>query len=322
MNNKPPFQVSNKVLTLLQDIAYELGILSGAKLSLPAVKLRKSNQIKTIHSSLAIEGNSLSLDQITNIIDGKPVLGSKNDIIEVNNAIKLYNNLHKLNPLSIDYLLEAHRLLMQELIVDNGYFRASGVGIFKGDEITHIAPKASRVPLLMDKLFQFIKQNKDIPWLIKACVFHYELAFIHPFSDGNGRMGRLWQQLLLMKADPIFKYIPVEVLIKNEQSEYYNVLAECDKAGESTLFIEFMATQILKTLQLYVNNVVSPVKTPKSRLEFAKIKLPNSWFSRKDYILLHKDISSASASRDLIFGVKEGILTYKGIKNQTCYKFQ
>ncbi|WP_341757380.1 Fic family protein [Candidatus Tisiphia endosymbiont of Ditula angustiorana] len=322
MNNKPPFQVSNKVLTLLQDIAYELGILSGAKLSLPAVKLRKSNQIKTIHSSLAIEGNSLSLDQITNIIDGKPVLGPKNDIIEVNNAIKLYNNLHKLNPLLIDYLLEAHRLLMQELIVDNGYFRASGVGIFKGDEITHIAPKASRVPLLMDKLFQFIKQNKDIPWLIKACVFHYELAFIHPFSDGNGRMGRLWQQLLLMKADPIFKYIPVEVLIKNEQSEYYNVLAECDKAGESTLFIEFMATQILETLQLYVNNVVSPVKTPKSRLEFAKIKLPNSWFSRKDYILLHKDISSASASRDLIFGVKEGILTHKGIKNQTCYKFQ
>lgn len=322
MNNKPPFQVSNKVLTLLQDIAYELGILSGAKLSLPAVKLRKSNQIKTIHSSLAIEGNSLSLDQITNIIDGKPVLGPKNDIIEVDNAIKLYNNLHKLNPLSIDYLLEAHRLLMQQLIVDNGYFRASGVGIFKGDEITHIAPKASRVPLLMDKLFQFIKQNKDIPWLIKACVFHYELAFIHPFSDGNGRMGRLWQQLLLMKADPIFKYIPVEVLIKNEQSEYYNVLAECDKAGESTLFIEFMATQILKALQLYVNNVVSPVKTPKSRLEFAKIKLPNSWFSRKDYILLHKDISSASASRDLIFGVKEGILTYKGIKNQTCYKFQ
>lgn len=211
---------------------------------------------------------------------------------------------------------------MQELIVDNGYFRASGVGIFKGDEITHIAPKAGRVPLLMDKLFQFIKHNKDIPWLIKACVFHYELAFIHPFSDGNGRMGRLWQQLLLMKADPIFKYIPVEVLIKNEQSEYYNVLAECGKAGESTLFIEFMATQILKALQLYVNNVVSPVKTPKSRLEFAKIKLPNSWFSRKDYILLHKDISSASASRDLIFGVKEGILTYKGIKNQTCYKFQ
>lgn len=110
--------------------------------------------------------------------------------------------------------------------------------------------------------------------------------------------------------------------MKNEQSEYYDVLAECDKVGEYTLFIEFMATQILKALQLYVNNVVSQVKTPKSRLEFAKIKLPNSWFSRKDYIMLHKDISSASATRDLIFGVKEGILTHKGIKNQTCYKFQ
>lgn len=322
MSKKPPFQVSNKILTLLQDIAYELGILSGAKLSLPAVKLRKSNQIKTIHSSLAIEGNSLSLDQITDIINGKLVLGPKNDIIEVNNAIKLYNNLHKLNPLSIDCLLEAHRLLMQELIVDNGYFRASGVGIFKGNQIAHIAPKVNRVPLLINKLFQFIKENKDIPWLIKACVFHYELEFIHPFSDGNGRMGRLWQQLLLMKANPIFKYISVEVLIKNEQSEYYDVLAECDKVGESSLFIEFMATQILRALHLYVNNVVSQVKTPKSRLEFAKIKLPNSWFSRKDYILLHKDISSASASRDLIFGVKEGILTHKGIKNQTCYKFQ
>lgn len=141
-----------------------------------------------------MKASSLSLDQITDIIDGKPVLGPKNDIIEVNNAIKLYNNLHKLNPLSIDCLLEAHRLLMQELIVDNGYFRASGVGIFKGNQIAHIAPKANRVPLLIDKLFQFIKENKDIPCLIKACVFHYELEFIHPFSDGNGRMGRLWQQ--------------------------------------------------------------------------------------------------------------------------------
>jgi Fic family protein len=321
MNYKPPFRITNKILELAQDVGHELGLMSGAKLDLPPIILRKNNQIKTIQSSLAIEGNTLSIDQVTAVIEGKRVLAPKKDLVEVNNAIKLYDNLREFNPLSIDDLLKAHKLLMQGLIQDNGIWRSSGVGIFKGNKIAHIAPPANRVLLLMNKLFDFINKNNDIAWLIKACIFHYELEFIHPFSDGNGRIGRVWQQLLLMQMNHIFEYIPVEVLIKNNQHEYYNILAKCDSAGESTLFIEFMAAQILEALKLYNSTTVSQIKTPFSRLEFSKTKLNQNWFSRKDYKAIHKEISTSTASRDLNFGIQQGILIYKGIKNQTYYKF-
>lgn len=321
MNYKPPFRITNKILELAQGIGHELGLLSGAKLDLLPITLRKTNQIKTIQSSLAIEGNTLSIDQVTAVIEGKRVLASKKDIVEVNNSIKLYDNLRKFNPLSMDDLLKAHKLLMQGLIQDNGIWRSSGVGIFKEDKITHIAPPANRVLLLMNQLFDFINKNNDIAWLIKACVFHYELEFIHPFSDGNGRIGRVWQQLLLMQMNPIFEHIPVEVLIKNNQHEYYNILAKCDYDGESTLFIEFMVAQILEALKLYNNSTVPQVKTPISRLEFSKIKLKQNWFSRKDYKSIYKEISTSTASRDLNCGLQHGLLICKGIKNQTYYKF-
>ncbi|MCC8369335.1 MAG: palindromic element RPE3 domain-containing protein [Rickettsia endosymbiont of Oxypoda opaca] len=364
MNNKPPFQITNNILELLQNISHELGVLLGAKLYCPPVKLRKNNRIKTIHSSLAIEGNTLSIKQITDLINGKRVLAPEKDIIEVNNAIKLYNNLNILNPLSIESLLETHKLLMQGLITDNGRWRNSGAAIFKGKEIqldsksfrqdefkeepaqrtrvrehrrmpknslvssflndavAHLAPPANRVDSLMEDLFYFINHNSDIPEVIKACVFHYELEFIHPFSDGNGRMGRLWQQLLLIKTNAIFEYISVESLVRNNQSEYYNTLNKCDKLGESTLFIEFMMTQILEALKLYTNDATPNANTASSRIEIAKINLSNKWFSRKDYILIHKDMSTATASRDLSFGIEQGILICRGIKNQTYYKFK
>lgn len=318
----PSFKITNKILALLQSIAHELGVMSGAKIALPPIKLRKNNQIKTIQSSLAIEGNTLSIDQVTDILDGKRVLAPQKDIIEVKNAIRLYDNLNQFDPLSIDSLLKAHQILMQELIIDNGQWRKGGVAIFKGHKVTHIAPKANKVPLLMANLFAFIEQNNDLPWLIKACVFHYELEFIHPFSDGNGRIGRIWQQLLLKKANTIFEYISVEALIKDNQAEYYTILASCDVFGTSTLFIEFMAEIILAALRLYTNNTIAAVNTAISRLEFAKIKLGQSWFSRKDYILTLKNISPATASRDLNFAIKERILASKGSHNQTYYRFK
>jgi hypothetical protein len=321
MKKEPPFKITNRILELLQDISHELGILAGAKLDLAPITLRRNNQIKTIQSSLAIEGNTLSIDQITSIMEGKRVLAPKKDIIEVNNAITLYNNLAQFNPLLINSLLKAHKLLMQDLIPDNGSWRNSGVGIFKGNKIAHLAPQASRLPLLMLNLFKFIKQNNNIPWLIKACVFHYELEFIHPFSDGNGRMGRLWQQLLLMKANAIFEYIPVEALIKDNQNLYYEVLAQCDKQGESTMFIEFMGAQILESLKLYTKNTKTQVNTPELRLKFAQTRLKQDCFSRKDYLLIHKDISTSTASRDLHTGIKQGILICSGDKNQTYYSF-
>ncbi|HJD59195.1 MAG TPA: Fic family protein [Rickettsia endosymbiont of Omalisus fontisbellaquei] len=321
MNNKPPFQITNKILGLLQDISYELGILAGSTLYSQPVKLRKNNQIKTIHSSLAIEGNSLSVEQITDIINGKRVLAPEKDILEVNNAIKLYNDLTIFDPCSVESLLKAHKILMQGLVEDNGKWRKGNAAIFKGTEIIHFAPPASRVSLLMQDLFDFINKNDSTSGIIKACIFHYEFEFIHPFSDGNGRIGRLWQQLLLMQTNKIFEYISVESLIRNNQSEYYSVLSKCDKLGESTLFIEFMLDQIVTALRLYSNNIVYEASTPLARMEFAKVNLMDKWFSRKDYISVHKNISTATASRDLLYGLENKLLISKGDKNQTYYKF-
>lgn len=321
MNNKPPFQITNKILGLLQDISYELGILAGSTLYSQPVKLRKNNQIKTIHSSLAIEGNSLSVEQITDIINGKRVLAPEKDILEVNNAIKLYNDLTIFDSCSVESLLKAHKILMQGLVEDNGKWRKGNAAIFKGTEIIHFAPPASRVSLLMQDLFNFINKNDGTSEIIKACIFHYEFEFIHPFSDGNGRIGRLWQQLLLMQTNKIFEYISVESLIRNNQSEYYSVLSKCDKLGESTLFIEFMLDQIVTALRLYSNNVVYEASTPLARMEFAKVNLMDKWFSRKDYISVHKNISTATASRDLLYGLENKLLISKGDKNQTYYKF-
>ncbi|EAA25442.1 Fic family protein [Rickettsia sibirica] len=321
MSSKPSFQITNKILELSQDISYELGILAGSKLYSQPIKLRKNNQIKTIHSSLAIEGNSLSVEQITDIINDKRVLAPEKDIVEVKNAIKLYNNLTIFNPFKIESLLKAHEILMQGLVEDNGKWRKGNAAIFKGTEIIYFAPTARRVSLLMQDLFEFIAQDKQISGIVKACIFHYEFEFIHPFSDGNGRIGRLWQQLLLMQANKIFEYISVESLIRNNQSEYYSVLSKCDKLGESTLFIEFMLDKIVAALRLYSNNITYEANTPLSRMEFAKVNLIDQWFSRKDYITVHKNISTATASRDLLYGLERKLLISKGYKNQTYYKF-
>ncbi|ABV76137.1 Fic family protein [Rickettsia rickettsii] len=321
MNSKPSFQITNKILELSQDISYELGIVAGSKLYSQPIKLRKNNQIKTIYSSLAIEGNSLSVEQITDIINDKRVLAPEKDIVEVKNAIKLYNNLTIFNPFKIESLLKAHKILMQGLVEDNGKWRKGNAAIFKGTEIIYFAPTAHRVSLLMQDLFEFIAQDKQISGIVKACIFHYEFEFIHPFSDGNGRIGRLWQQLLLMQANKIFEYISVESLIRNNQSEYYNVLSKCDKLGESTLFIEFMLDKIVAALRLYSNNITYEANTPLSRMAFAKVNLIDQWFSRKDYITVHKSISTATASRDLLYGLERKLLISKGDKNQTYYKF-
>ncbi len=164
----------------------------------------------------------------------------------------------------------------------------------------------------MQDLFEFIAQDKKISGIVKACIFHYEFEFIHPFSDGNGRIGRLWQQLLLMQANKILEYISVESLIRNNQSEYYSVLSKCDKLGESTLFIEFMLDKIVAALRLYSNNITYEANTPLSKMEFAKVNLIDQWFSRKDYITVHKNISTATASRDLLYGLERKLLISKG----------
>lgn len=245
---KPPFEITSKIIELISNISEKIGEINYLQNNPYHIKLRKENRIKTIHSSLAIENNSLSLKQITAIIEGKHVLGNPNEIKEVKNSIQAYDLLLSFNPYDEKDLLKAHKLMMQDLVERNGKYRTDGVGIFDGEKVVHLAPPADRVPELMFDLFKWLKEN-DIHPLIKSCVFHYEFEFIHPFQDGNGRMGRLWQTVILKEWKEIFAWLPVETLIKENQKEYYNVLGASDSDANSTKFIEFMLSLILNTIE-------------------------------------------------------------------------
>ncbi len=245
---KPPFEITSKIIELISNISEKIGEINYLQNNPYHIKLRKENRIKTIHSSLAIENNSLSLKQITAIIEGKHVLGNPNEIKEVKNSIQAYDLLLSLNPYNEKDLLKAHKLMMQDLVERNGKYRTDGVGIFDGEKVVHLAPPADRVQELMFDLFKWLKES-DVHLLIKSCVFHYEFEFIHPFQDGNGRMGRLWQTVILKEWKEIFAWLPVETLIKENQKEYYNVLGTSDSEANSTKFIEFMLSLILNTIE-------------------------------------------------------------------------
>ena len=270
----PPFTVTDEMTSLVIEIAETLGRMSVNDKDIPTPTLRKENRIKTIHSSLAIENNSLSLEQITAIIEGKRVLGPPNEILEVMNANEAYNILFELNPYKEEDLLKAHRLMMTDLVKENGIYRSDGVGVFDGQKCIHMAPPAIRIPYLMKELLSWVKKTKVHP-LISSCVFHYEFEFIHPFADGNGRMGRMWQTLLLMQWKPIFAWIPVETIVKKHQQEYYSSIAQSDKAGNSTIFITFMLKCILDSLQeIEESNQKSNQKSNRKLLD-AVSKNPN-----------------------------------------------
>lgn len=243
----PPFEITSKIIDLISNISEKVGEIASIQNSPYHIQLRKENRIKTIHSSLAIESNSLSLEQITAIIEGKRVLGNPNEIKEVKNSIQAYNLLLTLNPYNEKDLLKAHKLMMQDLVENSGKYRTDGVGIFDGEKVVHVAPPAKRVPQLMTDLFEWLKTS-DVHPLIKSCVFHYEFEFIHPFQDGNGRMGRLWQTVILKEWKDVFAWLPVETLVKENQKEYYSVLGVSDNAANSTKFIEFMLSVILNTI--------------------------------------------------------------------------
>ncbi|WP_240477830.1 Fic family protein [Cyclobacterium amurskyense] len=200
---KPPYTITSKILKLVALISEKIGEVNAAHLSKPPTELRKKNRIKTIHSSLEIEGNTLTIEQITAIVENRRVIGPKKDILEVKNAIVVYDYLDNLNPNSFASFCEAHGLLMNGLIESAGQLRSKSVGIVKGSEIAHIAPQSGMFKPLMNDLFDYLKNDDDLI-LIKSCVFHYEMEFIHPFIDGNGRMGRLWQTLILKKIPPRF----------------------------------------------------------------------------------------------------------------------
>jgi Fic family protein len=316
---KPPFQITEKILSQVGSILELVGELKTLSLVAPPPKLRRENRIKTIHHSLAIEGNSLSMDQITAILENKRVIGPKQQITEVQNALKVYSSLNQFRALSENNFLQAHRILMQDLVERPGFYRSTQVGVLKGSKVSHVAPPHRQVARLMKNLFDFLREDKQTLWLIKACVFHYELEFIHPFSDGNGRMGRLWQQVILMRQSPLFEFISAETIVHKRQSAYYKVLEKCDKLGESTPFLEFSLDNILQALQEF--KLQFRPKKPRSsdRVIAALEHFGNKTFSRRDYLSLHKGLSTATASRDLLGAVKAGLLKSSDAKAMTKY---
>ena len=226
----PPFHITEETISLISEISEMVGSITTWDSMNSNPQLRRDSRVKTIHASLAIENNSLTLEQVTSIINGKRVLGAPKDVREVKNAYEAYEHLVTLNPYSIDDLLSAHRMLMADLVNGNGKFRTSPVGIFTGEKMIHMAPPAEFVPGQIAELLEWVRDDST-HMLVKSCVFHYEFEFIHPFADGNGRMGLMWQTLLLSRWRPIFAWLPVETLIRERQDEYYAALRKADSMG-------------------------------------------------------------------------------------------
>ncbi len=242
---QPPFTVTNKILSLVSSVSEKIGHIDAISRADSRPHLRRNNQIRSIHSSLKIEANSLSLGQVRDIIDGKIVPGEQKEIQEVKNAYAAYERLPEIDPYSIGQLKEFHGIMTKYLIAESGRFRSGEEGVFHGDRCIFMAPPAHLVPQLTEDLFSWMKRNQDeVHPLILGSVFHYEFVFIHPFADGNGRMARLWHTAILTKWKPAFAYIPIESQIEKFQNEYYAAIAKCHTAGESTVFIEFILSQI------------------------------------------------------------------------------
>jgi Fic family protein len=244
---QPPFQLSINIMHLLVEVGELMGRWA-VQAEQTSPTLRKENRIRTIQASLAIEHNSLSLGQVSALMEGKRVLGPAKDIQEVRNAILAYEKLAEWRSSSLDDLLAAHRLLMAGLVDFPGQLRQSNVGIYREDKLIHMAPPASQVPRLMQDLLHWLETTEVHP-LVASCVFHYEFEFIHPFPDGNGRMGRLWQTLILSHWRSELAWLPVETLIHHDQEHYYHILGACDRASDATLFVEYMLTNLRDALQ-------------------------------------------------------------------------
>ena len=297
----PPFDITEDMLSLTSDIMELLGQISGVNNLDKLPRLRRVNRIKSIHSSLAIENNTLSLEQVTDVIDGKRVLASKDDITAVKNAHSVYALLPELNPYSVPDLLKAHAIMMQDLVSDAGSFRTSPVGVVGGEgKVIHIAPPPEMVKDLIARLFDWLDASKT-HILIKSCVFHYEFEFIHPFLDGNGRMGRLWQTALLSKWRSIFEWVPVESLIREKQEKYYTAINLSTSEGKSNRFILYMldtikaaVEEIAKNAQNHFNHIDNQISAlmrviesyPMSAQELmAKLGLKSRNGFRQNYII-------------------------------------
>ena len=309
-NKKPPFEVTNQMIDYVAEIAELLGKLNVTNALSSNPTLRRSNRIRTIHGSLAIEQNTLSLEQVTAVLNGKHVLAPPKDIAEVKNAYEIYERLNELDPYSVNDLLTAHGIMTRGLVEESGMFRTRPVGVVDSEgHILHFGTLPQYVPDLVMELMDWAKTS-EVHMLIRSCVFHYELELIHPFTDGNGRVGRLWHTLLLSKWNPAFAWLPVESIIHDRQQEYYDAINASNDAGESTPFIGFMLSAIKASLieAINLNDEMSDVKISKATFRWNKIQ---EYLKTHDYIM-NADVrelcgvSAATANRILVSLARKG----------------
>ncbi len=311
-NKKPPFEVTNAIIGYVAQIAELVGKLTSTSQLSGNPTLRRANRIRTIHGSLAIEQNTLSLEQVTAVLNGKQVLAPPKDIAEVKNAYEIYERLDELDPYSVDDLLTAHGIMTRGLVEESGTFRSNPVGVVDQEgHVLHFGTLPQYVPGLVMELLDWVK-NSDVHMLIRSCVFHYEFELIHPFADGNGRVGRLWHTLLLSKWNPALAWLPVESMIHDRQQEYYEAINAANAAGESTVFVEFMLSTIQASLieAIKTSDEMSDGKTDKAATRW---KLIEAFLQTHAYIM-NADVralcgvSAATANRLLACLAAEGKL--------------
>lgn len=277
-----PFRITSGILSSVASITEAVGRFSSVEKISSNLMLRKDNRIKSIYSSLAIEQNSLTLDQVTALLEGKRVIGPPKDIKEVQNAYEIYERLDLLDPFSAEDLLSAHYTMTKDLVQESGMFRTGNVGIVDKDgNVLHFGTLPSQVPFMVADLMEWTK-NSDLPMLIKSCVFHYEFEVIHPFADGNGRVGRLWHTLLLSKWNKLFAWLPVESIIHDRQEDYYRAFNRSNAEGESTVFIEFMLSAIEDAL----NEAMGDEQNSSTIFDYR-------WHRIRSFLLSHANIKNA-----------------------------
>lgn len=323
-NNKPPFEITNKMISYIAEIAELVGRITSTNQLSSNPTLRRENRIKTIHGSLAIEQNTLSIEQVMAVINGKQVLAPPKDIAEVKNAYEIYERLSELDAYSIDDLLLAHGIMTRGLVEESGVFRSRPVGVVDQDgRILHFGTLPQYIPDLVTELLDWNK-NSEIHILIRSCVFHYELELIHPFADGNGRIGRLWHTLLLSTWNPAFAWLPVESMIHARQQEYYAAINASNDAGESTLFIEFMLSAIKASLidAVELSDEMSDGHIDKAAMRRRKIE---AYLETHPYIMNANvreilNVSAATANRVLASLVEEGEIVKCRIEGHWGYR--
>ena len=316
MDYQPNFTISAQAISMVAEISALIERYTITQEASESLKLRRANKIKIIQSSLAIEGNTLSVKQVTDILDGKRVVAPLREIQEVKNAIAAYDLFDQLDPYSNKDLLKAHKVMMTALINEPGKFRSSGVGVFDGKKAVHIAPPAEFVPGQIKDLFQWLKSAPD-HLLIKSCVFHYEFEFIHPFADGNGRLGRLWQSLILTKLHPLFQHLPIETMVHDRQMEYYQAINASSAKNDCGIFVDFMLNEILNALKQHTESDV--VESDNPLLDFI-LKHPGS---RANQISEALNIPLRTLQRELSRLKAAGQIEFRGApKNGGYFAFQ